>query len=87
MEELSLVLDSAFFVDVHGSLNLALEYMREDPSVAYSPYCSEVRRLLRNLKGGQCRTKKHVFFGERSVKNLLLWKAFSLITLLGFWRV
>lgn len=41
--ELSLVLDSAFFVDVHGSLNLALEYMQQDPSAAYSAYCSEVK--------------------------------------------
>ena len=41
--ELSLVLDSAFFFDVHGTLSLALEYMQQHPSAAYdSTYCSEV---------------------------------------------
>eukprot|EP00752_Nemacystus_decipiens_P011511 g10221.t1 len=47
--ELSLILDSAFFFDVHGSLNLALEYMQRDPSVAYDgTYCSE------EFNGGPC---------------------------------
>eukprot|EP00903_Cladosiphon_okamuranus_P012833 g11992.t1 len=48
VSELSLLLDSAFFVDVHGTLNHALEYMQQNPSAAYSAYCSE------EFDGGPC---------------------------------
>eukprot|EP00752_Nemacystus_decipiens_P013076 g11565.t1 len=46
--ELSLVLDSSFLFDVNGTLAVGLDYLRENPSAAYSSHCSE------EFVGGPC---------------------------------
>lgn len=42
VNELSVILDSAFFFDIEGYLVPLLEYIQEDPSDAYSPQCAVV---------------------------------------------
>eukprot|EP00903_Cladosiphon_okamuranus_P010126 g9589.t1 len=46
--ELSVVLDSAFFFDVDGTLTVGLDYLREHPAAAYGNQCSE------EFDGGPC---------------------------------
>lgn len=40
--ELNVILDSSFVFDVQGYLTPILDYTQQDPSLAYSPTCSEV---------------------------------------------
>lgn len=44
VSELSVVLDSSFFFDVQGYLAPMLDYMGQNPDVAYSSVCREVSR-------------------------------------------
>ena len=41
--ELSVVLDSGFFVNAEEYLSPLLAYMRDEPSAAYNSHCTEVR--------------------------------------------
>lgn len=41
--ELSVIIDSAFAFDLPGFASPFLEYLQQEPSAAYSAYCSEVR--------------------------------------------
>ncbi|CAM9178383.1 unnamed protein product, partial [Hapterophycus canaliculatus] len=48
VSDLRVILDSAFFFDIEGTLNSSLDYMQKFPEAAYSTHCSEA------FDGGPC---------------------------------